>query len=204
MVPVDRPIQEQPNALQKNAIIKLIATRFLELPRMRVILGPSPHRRYEKVATIVNWAYHIAERLGGIWVSSQGHTVMLYYWKGQHSLTWRDWLRYLRIGWEVIGLRRAQEVLRREQAIKARRADLPDYLYVWFMAQNPAYHGLKDLWELLHFLTEESDRRQLPILMETSQADNLNMYHRAGFEIYHHWQDPESELELWYMRRDPK
>ncbi|TMM31988.1 hypothetical protein FDT66_00550 [Polaribacter aestuariivivens] len=61
---------------------------------------------------------------------------------------------------------------------------IDNYIYVWFIAQEKNYGKLDGLIEINKILINYSNKKNLPILLETSNIEVLNLYKRAGFRIY--------------------
>lgn len=187
----------------KSQTIDLVSTAFLNNPRIKSFVG-GDSTSIRKVKPIIEYAYEIVDRLGGIYYSTNEKTVIFYYQKSQFNKTWKDTFNYLKIIFKSIGLNRILPIYFREQNVKGLRAQDKDYLYVWFLAQDKDYHKLDGLREVNNHLIQKSEALGLPILIETTDKRNLIMYKRVGFKVYNTWEDEENDLTVWYMRRDVK
>ncbi len=187
----------------KSYTINMMTSAFLNNPRMKSFVG-SDKTSFEKVRPVIEYAYEITHRLNGIFYARNQKTVIFYYQKSQFSTTFKDTLNYLKIIIKTIGLARALPIYLREKKVKKLRATDLDYIYVWFLAQDPNYHHLDGLREVNLHLIAKSEELALPILMETSDRRNLVMYKRVGFEVYNSWQDEANNLTIWYLKREPQ
>ncbi len=185
----------------KARVVQLLTRAFLQNPRMQsFVRGGKP--TFRKVRPIMEYAYGIAHRLGGVFWAKNEKTVVLYYQKSRFSQSWSDMLNYLKIVLHCVGLRRVPSLYQRERLIKQMRASDSDYLYVWFLAQDRNYHKIDGLIEVNKHLIQRAKELQLPILIETTDKRNLSIYKRVGFKIYNTWHDQKHKLTVWYMRRD--
>jgi ribosomal protein S18 acetylase RimI-like enzyme len=51
---------------------------------------------------------------------------------------------------------------------------------------------------------ERADEEGLPVILETSNPDNVGYYRRLGFEEFDHYDIPEVGPPRWFFRRDPE
>ena len=57
---------------------------------------------------------------------------------------------------------------------------------------------------LLAPVLSQADQTKLPCYLETFEEENLHFYRRYGFEVAVNQIEPESGLELWTMKREPR
>ena len=100
---------------------------------------------------------------------------------------------------KAIGVSRVPHVLKREGYLKKHRPNVP-HLNFWFLGVNPAMKGSGGVHDLKKEIFNLSQKKQLPILLETSVERNKRVYEYFGFHVYHVWK--EEGYTLWFMRRD--
>lgn len=166
-----------------NRHIDLIAYRFLDNPRMKLLFDFKSYQYPAYVRYLIRYCYKIAQRLGGVFEASNKKTIMLYYRKSLFHRNLIDFFRYVRVALNI-GIKNIPKIAKQEERIKQHRMDLKDYIYVWFLAQEHGYGKLDGLLEVRDHLLLLSHLYNLPILLETTNPDLIKLYSRAGFKQY--------------------
>lgn len=198
--------------LSKNEIIKIVSTRFESNPRMLSLFDVNSHGFQKNILNLVEYCYHIVQRLGGVFVASNQKTIIFYYLKSSFSQNFSDYFRYLKIVF-TISPKNILTNLKRETLIKKTRLDVSDYIYVWFLAQEKGYGKIDGLIEVQQHLFKLSKEKKLPILLETSNEEVLTLYLRASFKVYHILEtkgekiyflqaDIDTVFKFWEMKKD--
>lgn len=164
--------------------INLITKRFLKNPRMIFLFDESnPKKYYHKVRILVEYCFHLALRLNGVYISKNRKTLVLFYENDKFKKSIWDYYRYLKVLFNI-RIDKIVKVLKNEKQINNKRLNTENYIYVWFIAQEKKYGKLDGLIEINNLLNQISVNKKLPILLETSNKKVLNLYKRAGFKIY--------------------
>lgn len=169
---------------EKTYYIDLITERFLDNPRMLFLFNNESEQKYYKcVKKLVEYCFYLALRLDGVYISKNKKTLVLFYEKNKFKQKYSDYIRYVKVLLNIKS-RNIIEVLNNEKKIKENRIKLDNYIYVWFIAQEKKYGKLDGLTEVNNMLTNYCKNKNLPILLETSNLNVLNLYKRAGFKVY--------------------
>lgn len=150
---------------------------------------------------MTEYAYHLIDRLDGIYLSEDKTTVLFYYTKKQYNRILRDYLRYARMFLQAIRPSQYLPAIRREKQVARLRKDYEDYIYVWVLGSVPNNKSLRGLADIRDHLFGLSEKLQLPILIETTVHKVRKLYHYVGFEEYHKWEDKEGGLDVWFLER---
>lgn len=175
--------------LTKDKIISIVSERFESNPRLKALFDINDSHYKTNVKNLINYCYNISERLNGIFVATNQKTIIFYFLKSEYGQSIADLWRYAKVIL-AIKIRKLWSSLKREQIIKKSRLSLPNYIYVWFLAQEKGYGRIDGLIEIQKFLFAEALEKNLPILLETSNEDVVKLYQRASFTIY-------NELEIF-------
>jgi hypothetical protein len=180
-------------------IISILTTAFEQNPRFQqVIKKKNPTR---SVRHMTEYAYHLMDRLNGIYLSEDKTTVLFYYRKKQYKRSLRDYLRYARMFLQALRPSQYIPAIRRQKQVARLRRDYPDYIYVWILGSVPNNKSLRGLADIRDHLFGLSEKLQLPILIETAVERVRKLYHYVGFEEYHKWEDKDSGIKVWFMER---
>lgn len=188
--------------------IERISNAFLSNARMQALSSKQGKLLKRDVRKIIRYAYDAVKKCNGIIHDKAGHSFLLYYQKRRFYLSPRDMWRYALIAWSVVGIQRIWPNWRREQIIRKIREQAQrrfmdrDYLYVWFLAQQ----GTTDLTGLVTIkkrLIAVSQRRRLPIYMETTEERLVQIYRRIGFQFYQQLDEKSTHLKIWFGRYQP-
>lgn len=195
-----------PIKAKDKTIIYHLATAFKDNGRMRVLLGKRRSDFYKKIIHVISYCYFMVKKIGGLFVSKDQNTFLLFYRKSKFYFSLKDCFNYLFLAINVIGIRRLKKVYLREKKVKSirkkeiKRQKDRDHLYVWFMAQKKEHNGVKGLVEAKNFIVKRAEKLQLPIYMETTELRLKVIYERAGFKFYDCMVEEETGLRLWFGR----
>jgi len=182
-----------------DIIIGILTTAFEQNPRFQAVIKKNNPAR--SVRQMTEYAYHLIDRLGGIYLSEDKTTVLFYYTKSQYNRVLRDYLRYARMFLQAIRPSQYLPAIRREKQVAKQRLDYEDYIYVWVLGSVPNNKSLRGLADIRDHLFGLSEKLQLPILIETTVEKVRKLYHYVGFEEYHKWVDADAGIDVWFLER---
>ena len=191
---------------QDQKIIHDLADVFQDNDRMKVMLGKGRDNFLKRITHIISYSYFMVKKIGGIFISKDQNTYLLYYTKKNLYFSLRDCLNYFFLAFVTIGIQRLKKVYLREKRIKNTRKkemqkrDDKDYLYVWFIGQKREHQSLTGLVEAKKFIIERATTLSLPIYMETTEERLVPIYERMGFEFYDCLIEEEAGLSVWFGR----
>lgn len=162
---------------------RLISKRFLQNPRMSLLFNKNKKSFEKNVSNLVDYCFHLALKANGVYVTKNKQTIVLFYEQNQLKKSFGDYLRYLKVI-KGIPISKLKNVMKSEKEVKENKLDLDNFIYVWFIAQDEAYEKIDGLIEINQKLLALSNKKQLPLMFETSDSRLLNFYTRAGFTMY--------------------
>lgn len=77
-----------------------------------------------------------------------------------------------------------------------------DYLYLMILGVDPQFWRQGFAKILLKGLIDEAEKKSLPIYLETSTKENIEIYRHFGFDVVGEIIHPVIELPQWVMVRD--
>jgi hypothetical protein len=183
----------------KEIIIETVARAFSQSPRLDSIMKDGDKER--RLRIMAEYAFHLVSKFDGIYLSEDKTTVLMYWTKKQYKRDLIDLYRYLRMFFKCIKPGKAISTMKREKQVESLRPNIPDYIYVWVLGQNPEKTSLRGLADIRDHLFGVSDKKNLPILIETTVEKVLKLYKYVGFDIYHEWYDETINMPVWFLKR---
>jgi len=86
---------------------------------------------------------------------------------------------------------------------KKHMQDIP-YIYVMIVGVSPKFQGQGFGGKLLRGVIKESEKRGVPVYLETSTEKNAAMYNHFGFKTLAEINLPKLNLPQWEMLREPE
>lgn len=183
----------------KEIISRIVSKAFSESPRFRAIMKKGkPEKRLRVMA---DYAYDLVNKFNGVYLSKDKSTVIFYYRKKQYRRNFYDFIKYIRMFLICIRPEKAFSTMKREKYVKSLRPDIPDYIYVWVLGSDPDKPGLRGLADIRDRLFSESEKYDLPILIETTVEKVLKLYRYVGFEVYRQIHDESIDMPVWFLKR---
>lgn len=183
----------------KEIIIRIVAKAFSQSPRFNAIMRKGKSQK--RLEIMADYAYHLVNKFNGAYLSKDKSTVLFYYRKKQYRQSFMDLVRYFNMFFQCVRPEKTISTIKRENYIKSLRPDIPDYIYVWVLGSDPDKSGLKGLADIRDHLFAESEKHDLPILIETTVEKVLKLYKYVGFEIYHEAYDKTIDMPVWFLKR---
>ena len=186
----------------KEKILDAFFSAFRDTPGILWVTGTGP-KKDKKVRRLLEFAYEITSHLGEIWMSDDENAVsFLFYWHKRKPTLYTFWL-HVKLAFQVVGLRRTLEILRRERYIQHQRPAHEPYIYLWFTASQADRSGMISMTDLKNGLFKKGYEENLPIYTETTVERALTSYIRYGFRLFHDWKNPSRNVTVYFFRREP-
>lgn len=186
----------------KAKIIDAFTKAFSETPGILWVTGAGPEKDL-KVRRLIEFAYEITLQQGEIWMSDDENAVTFMFYQHKRKPTLYTFWLHLKLAFQVVGLRRTLEILRREWYIQRQRPAQEPYIYLWFTASQADKSGIISMANLKNGLFKKGYSENLPIYTETTVKRALGSYIRYGFEIFHQWDNPKRNVTVYFFQRSP-
>ncbi len=76
--------------------------------------------------------------------------------------------------------------------------------YTMILGVDPGHQGQGLGRMLLNHMFERADTENVPCYLETTQPRNVLFYTNSGFSVLEHGTEPQSGVQYWTFRRDPR
>lgn len=184
------------NREHKKDSVRIIADTFDANPSVNIVIGDKGNRR-KKISRLADYAFVKALNREGAYLSSNKMGTALCFSSNVKAFSLREIYYEIRFAFSI-PVKKVFQTLKRESYIKKNRIE-EDHLYFWFLGVQKG--GGKAGFEMKDYLFELSEKKGLPIILETSVERNKMIYERYGFEVYHEWSDSGGGKPLWFMVR---
>ena len=177
------------NAIQYDRqIIDLLVDSFKSNRRILSMLR-IPDRK--NLRAFLSYCYHYTKEVGHIYYSAEGNTAILYIQNSRQKpmyyfTMWLMKLVVFSFNWsKLIYTIHTNRTVKKIRAAAAEKFGDKDFLYVWFMAGKNPKGGMRGLLKVKDKILSESNKRKLPIYIETTVERLVPIYESAGFKFYH-------------------
>jgi hypothetical protein len=161
-------------------------------------------KRQRRIKRLVEYSFETCMQFGEIYLSSDKKGVALILIPAKEKTTLKSIFRDVKLAFFSIGLSNVSRVYKVEQYKKKTRPKLHDYLYFWYYGVDPENQGSSSAIELKNEIFAMADKRNLPILIETTGEKHKNVYQRYGFQLYHSWTIGNNVITYYFLLRQPK
>ena len=161
-------------------------------------------KRLFRIKRLIEYSFETCWHFGEIYLSSDKKGVAFILNPEKQKVTLRSIFLDLQLAVYSIGITNIVRVLKVERYKKMTRPKLHSYLYIWYIGVYPDYQGKGPAIELRNEIFALADKRQLPILIETTGEKHRNVYQHCGFELYHTWTIGQNIISYYFLLRQPK
>jgi len=161
-------------------------------------------KRTRRIKRLVEYSFETCWQFGEIYLSSDKKGVALILMPEKEKTTLKSIGRDAKLAFCSIGITNVPRVMKVENYKKKTRPKFPDCLYFWYYGVVPDHQGQGSATELKNEIFALADKRQLPILIETTGEKHKNVYQRYGFELYHSWTIGNNIITYYFLLRKPK
>lgn len=179
----------------KHLIIDILTEAFDANGSVNYVVRQD-QKRVKRIFELMNYSVELCFRFGEVFISDDRKGCALVLYPEKKKTTFKTIFLDLRLVLFSIGIFRISKVLKRDAAIKKNYGSEPIY-YLWFIGVKSDAQGKGTGSHLLKELIKESIRTQRTLYLETSMAENVRFYERAGLEVYVKLEQPHP---LYLMR----
>ena len=174
----------------KYKVVEILTKSFLLNPGVNWLIKQDKHRQ-KRIKAVVDFAFEKGIRNDGVYLSSDGTGAAICY---EQASEYHSVFLQMKLVLKAFDLKRIPTISYRESYRKQIRSQHGNFLNLWFYGVKKADWGNGTAAELKNELFEKSNYKQLPLLLETTELKNKNVYERYGFKVYHFWEEPDNEI----------
>jgi hypothetical protein len=186
----------------KDKVVRIISESFKNNPHLNCIVK-NDARKPQRLAILAEYAFYVGLRRNGVFLTEDEKGVVIIYEQNKIGCNFKELLLQVKLAFRTFTLPHVYKVAQLESLIKQNRCSGFDYLYLWFFGVADESLGSNNARDLMKFVFALSKEKQLPICIETSLSRNAMIYERFGFKSYRQLYEPDKDLRVWFMRREP-
>ena len=155
-------------------------------------------KRKQRIRNLMDYSFEVCYLFGEILLSDDKKACALILFPDRKKTTFKTILLDIKLATTCVGITRVLKILDRDSKIKSFYPKHPVY-YLWFIgvSSDSQRKGIGRV--LLNDIIKESVGMQRPIYLETSMAENIPFYKKAGFEVYN---ELDFGHKLFLIKRD--
>jgi len=184
----------------KKLVVEIIAESFYTNPSVNMVVKQDA-KKEKRIRKLAVYAFKTALSRNGVLISSDNTGVSICYRYNAKKDSLRDFWNQGVLAIRAISIGKVTQVLKREAYVKSKRPSSGDFMYFWFFGVSDEGKGKGAAYELKEAIFNEAKKQNLAIYLETSVEQNMRVYQRYGFEVYHTWENKEENITIWFMRR---
>jgi len=181
---------------KKDLVVCILIESFKSNLSVNYIAGDS-HGKSKRIRALMEYSFEICQLFGDVYISDDGYGCALILYPDRKKTTLKSIMLDISLLFRCIGILNIGKAMSREQNIKKIQPKEP-MIYLWFLGVNPSSQHLGIGSKLLQEVIFDSERRKLPIYLETSTLKNLPWYKQFGFQIY---DQLEFTYSLYFLKR---
>ena len=182
----------------KQFIVDILCRAFDQSISVNYAMKQGKKRR-RRIRKLMDYSFEMCWLYGEIYYASDRKGVALLFSPEQKKTTWRSVFRDISFILSAVSLKRTIKVVKREFMLMKY---YPEHLvYLWYLGVEPQSQGEGVGSKLLQEIMEMTDKRNLPIYLETSTLINLAFYKRMHFEVFEQF---NLSYPLYMLKREPQ
>lgn len=188
-----------PASYKDKSLVADILTRAFDSNKSVNYVVKQDSKRVHRIRKLMEYSFEVCWRFGEIYLTDDKNGVLLNLLPEKKKATVKSILLDISLILNSIGLSRVFKVLERESKIKLNHPR--NFIYLWYIGILPEYQGKGLGSSLLKEIIKIGDNRKLPVFLETSTKENLPLYQRFGFQIYH---QIDFDSKLYLLKKEPE
>jgi ribosomal protein S18 acetylase RimI-like enzyme len=181
----------------KDLMISILSKAFMEEKSVNYMIKHD-EKKNSRVCALVSYSIDVCNMFGELWLSDNREACALILYHSQVKTNIKTILLDLKFVTRVCGFGGALKMLKWATMLK-KTMPAKDITYLWFIGVNPVHQHKGTGSRLLTEILEQSERKAMPVYMETSTIENLPWYDKYGFEIY---KKRDLGYQLFFLRRE--
>jgi ribosomal protein S18 acetylase RimI-like enzyme len=186
------------NREDKDRVVGILVKSFENDPYINWLIKSG--KKHKQLNALMNLAFEEIFLGGEVYLTDDETGVALWKRNRTGGVSLANLLSKVRFAY-AFGWRKMVDIVKMERYVKSRHPK-DDFLYLWFVGVLPEDQRKGNANELLDPVLKNCEKEKLPVYLQTANPQNVKIYERKGFEVFHEWSlENESALKVWFMRK---
>lgn len=146
----------------------------------------------------MDYSFELCYMFGDVFISEDKNGCALIMLPDKKKTNVKSILLDIKFIFSGLGLSNVKKAMSREGKINKLHPHDPMY-YLWFIGVDPKHQDKGIGSELMKQVIQRAERKNRPILLETSTLKNIPWYEKYGFKIYN---ELDLGYRLFFMKRE--
>lgn len=183
--------------IDKKFIVDILVNAFYNNASVNYIIKQDKKKEV-RVKSLMDYSFDLCYNFGDIFYSEDKKSCALILFPEQKKNKTKSVLLDIQFIISCMDFHRLKKAMGREAKIKAIQSKgLTSYL--WFIGVDPSEQGKGIGTKLLSEVLDELKKKNRPVLLETSNVENVRWYKNSGFTIYNKL---DLGYELYFMKKE--
>lgn len=166
----------------KDFIVKILLASFDQNSSVNYIIKQD-NKRQKRIKGLMNYSFDLCFYFGSIFYSEDKKACALILFPDKKKTSLKSILLDIKFIIGCLDFPHLKKAMAREAKIKKSQLKGPAS-YLWFIGVEPAEQGKGIGSRLLQNVLVDLEMKDRPILLETSNLQNVNWYENMGFTVY--------------------
>jgi ribosomal protein S18 acetylase RimI-like enzyme len=184
--------------VDKTTVINVLISSFEDNQSVNFIVRQD-EKRARRIQALMDYSYEICSLFGEVWLSDDKNACALILYPQQKRITLKSIWLDIKLIVLAVGLSGISKALKREGKIK-KLQPRENIAYLWFIGVDPELQHKGIGSKLMKEVIAHSNRKYLPVYLETSTLRNIPWYESLGFQTYNQL---ELGYTLFFLKREP-
>ncbi|WP_408028837.1 GNAT family N-acetyltransferase [Tenacibaculum xiamenense] len=185
----------------KELIVDILTSAFepITIPNSINFVVKQDAKRRERLQVLMEYLFNNSLRFGEVFLSDNRKACALIQYPHTKKITLQTVLWDFKLALKCIGLMNVVKVLKRELALKKYHTKEP-HIHPMILGTYSDERGKGHGFRLIKNLQEYYKDSTLPVIIETTTKENLDLYQYFGFEIFK--ETSELQYPLYFLRKN--
>lgn len=187
--------------LDKSRALEILEKAFKDVPGVMWMIR-NKEKSQEHLRILLSVCLEEAILKKGAYLTKDRNGIILFYRLQIKPRSITIFFKKLYLLIKVFGIRHGVRVLRSRKMIDTIRPK--EGWYAWFIATDKRAGNCVSAFEIKNEIFNISSTTNEPVYAETTVHRIVGIYEKIGFKVYSKMKHPYSNMDIWFLRRDPK
>lgn len=187
----------------KRLVINILCKSFEKDPLTNWYINSfqAPGKKRKRLCRLFEFTFVEAMIQGNIYISDKNEGCAIWLYSGKKKFSIKKQFAELKF-LLAFGIKQTKKVIEMRNCLH-KKYNSDNFLYLHILGVIPEQQKKGIASSLLKPVLENSKKKNIPVLLETSTKQNVLIYEKLGFKLYHTWDVPEEKnLVVYFLQKD--